>query len=210
MPNPRKSPQPEGGRTFMDLEEYRRVYMHMEGVTNTPVNAFRRLFRFGKSVTNVPKALSRDEKIQQERAERRRDAKQNIRENGVSAKAVKDLVQNTPGYSKNTKNAVKNVGKSAEDVAKSVNELGQSSRAIVGTNNVNPYGGEDLEKGVSFVLTARSLLGKGLRLPESMAKTALSVGQFTVAAGKYAGENIKAEKEIRREKAKEKEEEPER
>ena len=53
----------------MDLEEYRRIYMSMEGATNTPINAIRRIFRLGKNVTKIPNAMKQDESVRKEKTE---------------------------------------------------------------------------------------------------------------------------------------------
>ena len=44
----------------MDLEQFRRAYMHMEGVTNTPGNFVKRGSRLVESVVNIPGAIKRD------------------------------------------------------------------------------------------------------------------------------------------------------
>lgn len=44
----------------MDLEQFRRAYMHMEGVTNTPGNFVKRSSRLVESVVNIPGAIKRD------------------------------------------------------------------------------------------------------------------------------------------------------
>lgn len=45
---------------YMDLEQFRRAYMQMEGIANTPVNLFKRSGRFAESIANVPGAIKKE------------------------------------------------------------------------------------------------------------------------------------------------------
>lgn len=190
----------------MDLEEYRRIYMNMEGVSNTPLNAIKRVFRLGKSAKDIPKAMHKDAAIRSERKDARKEAMEGIKHNGVNAQDVKKIAKNMPGYGKSTRASISRVGRNAESVSRSVNEMAQTSSSIVGTNRTNPYDGQDLEKGISFTITARSVIRNGLHLPERMAKSAMSVGHFGSVTVKYAGDIARVKRDKWKEYTKNREE----
>ena len=66
----------------MDLEQFRRAYMHMEGVTNTPGNFVKRSSRLVESVVNIPGAIKRDVDESKMNAKIKKDILNDIRENG--------------------------------------------------------------------------------------------------------------------------------
>ena len=66
----------------MDLEQFRKAYMQMEGIANTPVNLFKRSGRFVESITNVPGAIKRDADESRMNAKMRNDILNDIRQNG--------------------------------------------------------------------------------------------------------------------------------
>ena len=80
----------------MDLEQFRRAYMHMEGVTNTPGNFVKRGSRLVESVVNIPGAIKRDVDESKMNAKIKKDILNDIRENGgknFDAETFSDLVK---------------------------------------------------------------------------------------------------------------------
>ena len=181
----------------MDLEEYRRIYMSMEGAANTPLNAFRRIFHLGKNITEIPKAIKEDQKIRQIKKEKRSNAMEEIKKNGVTRQGIKEVAKNLPGSQKNTRKATKRALRSTIPVVRSINELGQTSTSIIG-GRANLYDGQDLERGVSFAITAYSQISRGLRLPPKMAEATLSVGHFGSVSMKYAGDVSRVKRDLQK------------
>ena len=198
-----KRKRKEGGIN-MDLDEYRRIYMTMEGVNNTPLNAVKRFLRLGKSIKAFPEGVKKDVKEREDKKFYRSLAKDKIKNNGLSYSNAKEYAKNLPWGNKHTMEAASRVGRSASAVGRSVNELGSTTRSIVGTNRANPYDGQDLEQGVRFAMTAYSIIGKGLRLPPNMAKAAFSIGHFGVMSVQHVGSEIGIKKQVWKEKRMEK------
>ena len=67
---------------YMDLEQFRRAYMHREGVTNTPGYFVKWGSRLGESGVNIPGAIKRDVDESKMNAKIKKDILNDIRENG--------------------------------------------------------------------------------------------------------------------------------
>ena len=182
----------------MDLEQFRRAYMQymqMEGIANTPVNLFKRSGRFAESIANVPGAIKRDADESRMNAKMRNDILNDIRQNGdknFDAETLSDLVQSgkNPGH---TGQAIEQVGGAAASLARSVNELGQTRVPIAGKHS-EMYDGPDLEKGISFAITAERIAKKPLRLSEKALTNAVNIGMMTRAATRAFKDHDLAEK----------------
>lgn len=152
----------------MDLEQFRKTYMMSEGIGNTPIRGFQRTVDLVGSVAGIPKAVKRDRIEKNKKFHAREEAINDIKENGISSDALIQLFTNRRTLGNHTIDAVEKAADAATAVALSVNELGQTASAIVGTNNTNLYGGQDMENGIRFVLRAKNITSKGLRLPGRM------------------------------------------
>ena len=152
----------------MDLEQFRRTYMMSEGIGNTPIRGFQRISNLIGSVVAIPGAVKRDSVEHNRKYHAREEAKKDIRENGLSSDALVSLFKNRRTLGNHTIDAAERTIDAATAAALSVNELGQTAASIVGTNNTNLYGGQDLENGIRFVLRAKNITSKGLRLPGNM------------------------------------------
>ena len=73
----------------MDLEEFRRSYMHMESVGNSPGNFFRRAATLAKSIGAIGPAIKKDRQASKYRYALRQEAKKELKENGMSWDVVK-------------------------------------------------------------------------------------------------------------------------
>lgn len=152
----------------MDLEQFRRTYMMSEGIGNTPIRGFQRISNLIGSVVAIPGAVKRDSVERNRKYHAREEAKKDIRENGLSSDALVSLFKNRRTLGNHTIDAAERTIDAATAAALSVNELGQTAASIVGTNNTNLYGGQDLENGIRFALRAKNITSKGLRLPGNM------------------------------------------
>ena len=152
----------------MDLEQFRRTYMMSEGIGNTPIRGFQRISNLIGSVVTIPGAVKRDSVERNRKYHAREEAKKDIRENGLSSDALVSLFKNRRTLGNHTIDAAERTIDAATAAALSVNELGQTAASIVGTNNTNLYGGQDLENGIRFALRAKNITSKGLRLPGNM------------------------------------------
>lgn len=92
----------------MDLEHYRRTYMQMDGITNTPLNFIKRSANF---LMDIPKLVSASHKDRTER-KRRKEARKDIKDE------LKKLEQyKTPAWAdKNTRQALKQELKNAKNI----------------------------------------------------------------------------------------------
>ena len=109
----------------MDLEQFRRAYMHMEGVTNTPGNFVKRGSRLVESVVNIPGAIKRDVDESKMNAKIKKDILNDIRENGgknFDAETFSDLVKSGAARPSHTGAAMEQLGHSAAAMGKSANE----------------------------------------------------------------------------------------
>lgn len=152
----------------MDLEQFRRTYMMSEGIGNTPIRGFQRISNLIGSVVAIPGAVKRDSVERNRKYHAREEAKKDIRENGLSSDALVSLFKNRRTLGNHTIDAAERTIDAATAAALSVNELGQTAASIVGTNNTNLYGGQDLENGIRFALRAKNITSRGLRLPGNM------------------------------------------
>ena len=152
----------------MNLEQFRRTYMMSEGIGNTPIRGFQRISNLIGSVVAIPGAVKRDSVERNRKYHAREEAQKDIRENGLSADALISLFKNRRTLGNHTIDATERTIDAATAAALSVNELGQTAASIVGTNNTNLYGGQDLENGIRFALIAKNITSKGLRLPGNM------------------------------------------
>ncbi len=182
-------------RKKMDLEQFRKAYMQMEGIANTPVNLFKRSGRFVESITNVPGAIKRDADESRMNAKMRNDILNDIRQNGdknFDAETLADLIHSgkNPGH---TGQAIEQVGGAAASLARSVNELGQTRVPIAGKHS-EMYDGPDLEKGISFAITAERIARRPLRLSEKALTNAVNIGMMTRAATRAFKDHDIAEK----------------
>ena len=162
----------------MDLEQFRRAYMHMEGVTNTPGNFVKRGSRLVESVVNIPGAIKRDVDESKMNAKIKKDILNDIRENGdknFDAETFSDLVKSGAARPSHTGAA------SAAAMGKSANELMQTSATIVGGKRSDMYDGQDLEKGMGFAIDAEQAIRKPLRLSNKALKNAINIGMMTGA-----------------------------
>lgn len=149
----------------MDLEQFRRAYMHMEGVTNTPGNFVKRGSRLVESVVNIPGAIKRD-----------------VDESKMNAKIKKDTLNDIrAARPSHTGAAMEQLGHSAAAMGKSANELMQTSATIVGGKRSDMYDGQDLEKGMGFAIDAEQAIRKPLRLSNKALKNAINIGMMTGA-----------------------------
>ena len=158
----------------MDLEQFRRAYMHMEGVTNTPGNFVKRGSRLVESVVNIPGAIKRDVDESKMNAKIKKDILNDIRENGgknFDAETFSDLVKSGAARPSHT----------AAAMGKSANELMQTSAAIAGGKRSDMYDGQDLEKGMGFAIDAEQAIRKPLRLSNKALKNAINIGMMTGA-----------------------------
>ena len=73
----------------MDLEEFRRSYMHMESVGNSPGNFFRRAATLAKNIGAIGPAIKKDRQASKYRYALRQEAKKELKENGMSWDVVK-------------------------------------------------------------------------------------------------------------------------
>lgn len=149
----------------MDLEEFRRSYMHMESIGNSPGNFFRRAATLGKSIGEIGPAIKKDKQASKYRYALRQEAKKEFKENGISFEFLKNSFLGRPKIHGQTSEAISRTGDAAVGMAMSVNELGQTAQSIVGTNGRNMYGGQDLEKGIHFALLAKRYTSKVFRMP---------------------------------------------
>ena len=97
----------------MDLEQFRRAYMHMEGVTNTPGNFVKRSSRLVESVVNIPGAIKRDVDESKMNAKIKKDILNDIRENGgknFDAETFSDLVKSGAARPSHTGAAMEQLG----------------------------------------------------------------------------------------------------
>lgn len=152
----------------MDLEQFRRAYMMSEGIGNTPIRGAERAINLAKSISKIPGAIKRDSKERNAKFHAREEAFKDIRENGLSSDALIKLFKNRRTLGNRTIDAVEKTADATVAAALSANELGQTAESIIGTNNTNLYGGQDLENGIRFVLRAKGITSKGLRLPGRM------------------------------------------
>lgn len=152
----------------MDLEQFRKSYMMSEGIGNTPIRGFQRTVDLVGSVAKIPKAVKRDRSEKNRKFHAREEALNDIRENGINSDTLIQLFTNRRTLGNHTIDAVEKAADAATAAALSVNELGQTAAAIVGTNNTNLYGGQDMENGIRFVLRAKNITSQGLRLPGRM------------------------------------------
>ena len=168
----------------MDLEQFRRAYMHMEGVTNTPGNFVKRSSRLVESVVNIPGAIKRDVDESKMNAKIKKDILNDIRENGgknFDAETFSDLVKSGAARPSHTGAAMEQLGHSAAAMGKSANELMQTSATIVGGKRSDMYDGQDLEKGIGFAIDAEQAIRKPLRLSNKALKNAINIGMMTGA-----------------------------
>lgn len=189
----------------MNLEEYRRIYMQAEGFGNTPKNLIQRYTNLAKALIKLPSAAKRDRIERNIRRAGRNEALQSMRDDGISLDVIKNLIKNRHRMGSHTLDSVENIGNSAISAAKSTNELGQTAKAIVGTTRSNSYDGQDVEKGIAFALTAKSVINKGMVIPKSMIKgvgLGLSGGSIVV---NYIGLKHSIYKDMKRDKQKENE-----
>lgn len=149
----------------MDLEEFRRSYMHMESVGNSPGNFFRRAATLAKNIGAIGPAIKKDRQASKYRYALRQEAKKELKENGMSWDVVKKGFLGRRKVHGQTSEAISRAGDAAVGMAMSVNELGQTAQSIVGTNGRNMYGGQDLEKGIHFTLLAKRYTSKAFRMP---------------------------------------------
>lgn len=154
----------------MDLEQFRRAYMHMEGVTNTPGNFVKRGSRLVESVVNIPGAIKRDVDESKENGDKNFDAE-----------TFSDLVKSGAARPSHTGAAMEQLGHSAAAMGKSANELMQTSATIVGGKRSDMYDGQDLEKGMGFAIDAEQAIRKPLRLSNKALKNAINIGMMTGA-----------------------------
>ena len=164
----------------MDLEQFRRAYMHMEGVTNTPGNFVKRGSRLVESVVNIPGAIKRDVDESKMNAKIKKDILNDIRENGgknFDAETFSDLVKSGAARPSHTGAAMEQLGHSAAAMGKSANELMQTSAAIAGGKRSDMYDGQDLEKGMGFAIDAE----QAIRLSNKALKNAINIGMMTGA-----------------------------
>ena len=96
-----------------------------------------------------------------------------------------------PGH---TGQAIEQVGGAAASLARSVNELGQTRVPIAGKHS-EMYDGPDLEKGISFAITAERIARRPLRLSEKALTNAVNIGMMTRAATRAFKDHDIAEKE---------------
>lgn len=189
----------------MNLEEYRRIYMQAEGLGNTPKNLIQRYMNLAKALVKLPSAVKRDKAERNMRRAGRNEALKSMRDDGISLDVVRDLMKNRHRMGSHTLDAVENINNSALSAAKSTNELGQTAKAIVGTTRSNSYDGQDVEKGIAFALTAKSVIHKGMVIPKSMMKgvgLGLSGGSIVVD---YVGLKHSIHKDMNRNRQKENE-----
>lgn len=149
----------------MDLEEFRRSYMHMESMGNSPGNFFRRASILAKSIGAIGPAIKKDRADSKYRYALREEAKKEFRENGMSLDVLKKKFLGRRKLHGHTTEAISRVEDAAVGMTMSVNELGQTAQSIVGTNGRNMYGGQDLEKGIHFALLAKRYTSKAFRMP---------------------------------------------
>ena len=158
----------------MDLEEYRRIYMQAEGLGNTLASGARRTLEFGKSVARVPGAVVKDEREAKRKRYERREAIKDIKENGISFGAVKDILKSGPGMSTNTTRALSDVGRKALSEGLIVNELGSTAAKIVGDKSSNSYNSQDMEHGLRFLMKTAPIM----RLPKDKMRAMKDIGKF--------------------------------
>lgn len=163
----------------MDVEQFRRAYMSMEGMGNTPKRFFTRQAALAKNVFSIFSATKKDSAVRKEKAEIRKRVKEDIRENGISMKALKELAVNRPKMvEKNSSKTAKNIADASVNALKSWNELGSTGRVSDSTTaarRANSYGGQDLEVGAGFALKAVNAALKGISIATSM-KQGLELG----------------------------------
>lgn len=153
----------------MDLDQYRRAYMQIEGIGNTPLRAVQRAIKLAKNVVNVFSAMNKDYKDRRKRNENFREAVKGLREDGFSFVGIFDAAKyGGPNMSSHTSKALSRAGGSAINLAKSVNEFGSTAASIVGTKKNNLYDGQDMEKGAGFLLQANKVINSGLRASKGM------------------------------------------
>lgn len=166
----------------MDLEQFRRAYMQQQGITNTPKNAIKRTKNLGKSLIDIPGAIRNDMKEAQRNSAERREILKDIKDNGLknfNADTFVDLVKSGPARPSHTGGAIMGTADATASMARSVNEYGQTAASIAGGKRSDMYDGQDLEKGISFAITARNLTAKHMRLPLKSFRAAINIGFMT-------------------------------
>lgn len=156
----------------MDLEEFRQAYMRSESLGNTPANLIRRMAAFSKSLISIPFAANKDAKEREYKKYERKKIYEKIKNDGVSVKAIIDLIKNKPGSHKNTSRAISELESSGIGMLKSSNELGQTAAQAVELRNKNSsYYDQDVEKGVHFILVALDDAKKAMCMPKNLLNT---------------------------------------
>lgn len=175
------------------MEEYRRAYMQMEGVGNTPVNFVKRMQRFAESIKGIFSSADKDSTRYQEKVGKFRESIDNMRDRGVSGETLGHVVKNIPiSMRSDTMDAISRTSNSALSLGKSLNEFGQTSASIIAGGHVrsNSYDGQDVENGIRFALTAKDYLNKGLRLPVNIAKGTRELACFGSISKNYIGDKV--------------------
>ncbi len=176
----------------MNLEEYRRAYMRAESFGNTPKRLIERFMNLGKSIIKLPGSITKDSHERKRRKEEFRKAWQEIKSEGINAENITSLLDNGPRISTYTSKSISNIAKSSLGAVKSLNELGQTASSIVGTTRQNSYDGQDLEKGISFALMAKSYIDKPMKIPPIMMNSV----KFGVIGGTIIVNSINLRKPI--------------